>query len=76
MLPNHSEVHHCGRGGVAWQHRGLWSLSPEFKSRPRPTHCLRIFRGIKQQHLTNTSHIFSCLTKKTSTHKDGLNRGT
>ena len=25
-----------GRGGVAWQHRGLWSLSPEFKSRPRP----------------------------------------
>jgi hypothetical protein len=25
-----------GRGDVAWQHRGLWSLSPEFKSRPRP----------------------------------------
>jgi hypothetical protein len=25
-----------GRGDVAWQHRGLWSLSPGFKSLPRP----------------------------------------
>ena len=25
-----------GRGDVAWQHRGLWSLLPGFKSLPRP----------------------------------------
>jgi hypothetical protein len=30
------KVHRSGRGGVAWQHRGLWSLSPGFKSLPRP----------------------------------------
>jgi hypothetical protein len=40
---NHRNQHQSGRGGVAWQHRGLWSLSPEFKSRPRPHPILIVF---------------------------------
>ena len=40
-----------GRGDVAWQHRGLWSLSPEFKSRPRPSDNLVIFFNSSEAEL-------------------------
>ena len=36
-----------GRGDVAWQHRGLWSLLPGFKSLPRP-HRKRFLFSVKR----------------------------
>ena len=47
VLPSHGLAWISGRGDVAWQHRGLWSLLPGFKSLPRP-HRKRFLFSVKR----------------------------